>query len=695
MKILCPLCRSPLAFDPATKEDRIACTSCDSSFNTDRIRQAIQKVIQADGESPRPNASAGPARPAAPKSKPAGQLGQSGQATPSPPTKASEQSHSGSESKTSVSPASQSDSTTADDHVEIAVGSEPKVTPVLFSASERKQKRSKKRILTLFGLGAASIALLTTLVIIVQNQPDDNGLPSRLLEDASDKLAVDSEFSDQQPNQDSSQLPELPPKETEASKPQVVFSTVDEIDEPVSKPVNRIKAKGILDDCWLRTKNYLVELQADTPAGPKLATGTIIDSRGWVVTSHQAMAGATKIQVRKAIDLANPPSQRVLDEVRGIVSERPEHDLIILAINRQLVDTFEDIPFEPEDKVVSSRYLVQCQPPTALFPYQANETRVTKRASQDKLTGAIGERMKRLGLDKDINWIVHKQKSPLRAGSVLLDDEGKLLAMNSAASASYDEIAFAIPAIYIEKLRSTSNDSQLKPLAAAPAVAAGSPDQDDDPFSDEEDDDINDNGAEGRIALASLQELTETINRTGTECELFGWLPETEPQNDLFRQFLVALTTGEQRVIRSGDGSDSNQNEMVELIGDWKKKLERGLGVEANRDRDSQIAFNQKFAGLTGRNFFAGYAFVRYAASESPVVPIGRNAAAGDTIVFKFKGTSGELITNTKVDWPPMPPDSPWLVFGSTIAGHVRLGNGQSQTDPIQMGKVEIAIQAN
>ena len=685
MKILCPLCRSPLAFDPASKEERISCTGCDSSFNTDRIRQAIQQVIKADAAStqtapresaPKTNAGARPKPHAQPK-----------------PT---EQPNSGTAPKPDSQPREQV-SVQDEAPVNIAVGN-LKVAPAPFSPSERKRRRSKMRILTMFGLGAACVALLTTLIVIIQNQPEDNALPTQLLEDASDALAIGSETNNEQTNQAVNDLPEAPALETEEVKARTTFSTVDEVSKPAPKPVNRIKVKGILDDCWLRTRNYLVELQADTPSGPKLATGTIIDSRGWVVTSHQAMAGASKIHVRKANDLSNPPAERVVDQVRGIVAERPEHDLIILAINRQLVDTFEDIPFETEDKVVSSRYLVQCQPPTALFPYASNETRIDQRSPLSGLSGTNGERMKRIGLDEEINWIVHKQKSPLRAGSILLDDDGKLLAMNTAASANYDDFAFAIPAAYIENLRSTSNDGQLKPLATAQAATSSTPD--DDPFSDEEDDtevDVDSGEAATRdISMATLQELTETVNRTGTECELFGWWPETEPQDDLFRQFIQAFGTIEQRLDRSTDDSDSQQAAMVELIGDWKKKLELGLGIEADKDRDSQIAFNQKFAGLTsGKNVFAGYAFVKHPASESPIIPIGRNAEAGDTIVFEFKGTSALLITNTKAEWPPMPPDSPWLVIGSTIAGRIRLGDGQTKTKPIEMAKVEFAIQAN
>lgn len=538
----------------------------------------------------------------------------------------------------------------------------------------------------MIGLALASIVLLGVLIHIVRT-PSNAPFPDQLLTDATDRLADDPDGIDDA-SSESNRLPSIDEEPEPVVTERIPFAALDEPETTAAKPAIRIKSTGQLNKCWEKNRSYLVELQADTPAGPKFATGTIIDSRGWVVTSYQAMAGATKIHVRKAVELPTRLADRVKDQVRGIVAEQPEHDLIILAINRQFVDTFEDVAIEPNDNFVVGRYVIQCQPPTAAFPYHANEARIANRASRQDLESAHSERMSKLGIDANINWIIHEQLSPLRAGAILLDDNGKLVAMNTSASASYDKLAFAIPASYLEKLRAKSDDAQLQPLAT-PASKATAARQDDDPFSDE----VDEPADSAPVAVAntnqlSIKELVETVNRTGTECELFGWWPKTEPQIDLFRQFLRALIG----IANRADELDDDG----QLLGEWKKKMEVGLGVEASRGQEAQIAFNRQFAGLTvNRNVFAGFAFVKHPATESPLVAVGRDAEVSETIVFEIKGTSQLLITNTNPEWPPAPPDSPWLVVGTTIAGQVRLSNGDQSTAVIQMGKVVLVLQAN
>ena len=89
-------------------------------------------------------------------------------------------------------------------------------------------------------------------------------------------------FADQQGGFDPKNLDPLPPKRNPKRAPDrnADFFT-----------------KVQLEDCWREHHSRIVRLKIANSMGEKLALGTILDSRGWMLTSYRAIAGATQIRV--------------------------------------------------------------------------------------------------------------------------------------------------------------------------------------------------------------------------------------------------------------------------------------------------------------------------------------------------------------------------------------------------------------
>lgn len=672
MKFKCPVCKSVLEFD-VESDARAQCQKCDTSFSSATLRKAMGSNI---GHSASSKSNLKLDQTASPKPE----LKPNPESKPDPRQIVSE-------SMIDVRPVQARD----------VAGADSKISHETASLAQWRRKKQKKQLFVFLALAATAIAMVFAVAWVIRSQETDEAV-------ADGAAAVDSQpgltQGDTPPKNDAPFLPslsEIAKKDDEPAPPPKLFALVDKPSDKNNRPANRIKPKSVLDDCWFRTRSYLVELQADTSAGPRYATGCVVDSRGWIATSFQAMAGATAIHVRKARDAGSLEKDALVDTIRGVLASSPEHDLLLLAVNRRLVDTFEDLEIASDDKTVASQYLVQCQPPVVAFPYSALETRVSKRAKTSALAGPLAERLNRIGASSAINWILHEHQSPLRAGAILLNDEGKLVAMNTGLTGEHVKKLIAVPAGYINELKQSADDSRLTQLPIGSAASGGG-DAGGDQFSDPSEDVTIPVVAKD----SSDRQLSETLNRAGAECELFGWWPQTKAEEEQLRELLQALMIAARRSTGSDaadprDAFDEDDSDALQdQVAVWFKKLELGLGVEAEKDHAAQLAFNRKFANtFYGQDQpFAAFAFVRYSVVESPRIAVA-SKTVDETIAFEFKGTDGKVITNAKGHWPPMPPDSSWLIIGLPMQGEIRLRSNQGDRDVLQMADVEFVIQAD
>ena len=506
MKLKCPVCDSVIRFDKT--DTKIRCQLCESVFKKDKIL-AIYKsksLIRSSKEIQR--TVAGPSQ-----DTPADRAAPSDQNAPS--TKAALTHKKVFTENINVG--------TGDSTKESSDSSSAEINEITSATVIQKAKRTKKNLYVILSFCLIAIVLVVAIIWAVQRNQTQPAMASNADESVATETSegnerVDSE-ADREPTNNSSDA--VSTRAGEIPLPPPPREPFAELDSPAkgsnsfSKPTNLFKAKKMMDNGWFNLKPYLLELYADTPTGRKTATGMIVDSRGWVVTSYNAFKGASEIHLRRAVDVDRSDSKRVRDKVRGFIAVVPEHDLALLAINRRLIDTFEDLPLSnDENKLVASQYVIQAQPPSKLYPYAVEETQIRQTALISDLDSSISKRLEFRDFDPQIRWLGHENRAPMKIGAPLLDDNGDVLAMNTAAFDTTTKQTIALPAKYINDLKKFAVDKIL-PLPFGGNVAQ----QNDVPISTPV------------VAIdADSRSLSENLNRLGEQCQAFSWWAETDDE---------------------------------------------------------------------------------------------------------------------------------------------------------------------
>ncbi len=226
------------------------------------------------------------------------------------------------------------------------------------------------------------------------------------------------------------------------------------------------------DQVWQRINGYLVRLEITTPTGNREATGMIVDSRGWVVTSLSAIKNATTVKVTGAAKrLQDEPLWLELSDLaRGIVASDPQFDVAIIAINRSQVINLADPKLESVDNVVSSQRLLVARTPPPGQAAWITESRVGRRASYAELDEAQQRIIQKndLSASDPFRWIVCNMASESAiteqiSGSPILDLDGRVLAFTTGYS--LDGKMFAVPAnVVLKLLESIGTSPQLQPF---------------------------------------------------------------------------------------------------------------------------------------------------------------------------------------------------------------------------------------
>ena len=319
-----------------------------------------------------------------------------------------------------------------------------------------------------------------------------------------------------------------------------------------------------------------------------------------------------------------------------------------------------------------------------LFPKTTCESRILKRA----VLGEFGEldqaRLKRQKIDAGIRWIIHQQYSPLRYGAPIVNDQGSLVAMNTGFRTGNKHDMLSIPSSELLKFKNSADDT-VKPLPIAgsekiPVASNALPTGNKEPHSQSAESDVD---------------LVEKLSRLGKDCEIFGWLPQTENDETTFRDFISTFVALKQ--ILDDEQESESFDSIKAKLDDWQNKIDASLGSEGNLDRDQQETFNQRFADVAKKNddSFVGFVYVKFAALESPMIGIEDPNEKRETISLEFKGTEVSIITNVDPSWRPMPPDSPWLIIGRRLGGTVRIVDRDNNRESFHMTKVMTVIQSN
>ncbi len=329
-------------------------------------------------------------------------------------------------------------------------------------------------------------------------------------------------------------------------------------------------------DRWNSVQPHLVSLRVFDGLGTHDAVGTIVDSRGWVLTSYHAVAGASKIEVKASVHSIDDywEAEPLTDLVRGYVAEQKENDLVLLSINRRFVVAFSVIEPAVKNNVVESEYLLQCAPPSRENLYGGSETKIAKRAdfgSLDKAGQSFANRMQLGGAD--LVWLVATGTTVPLPGTPLFKIDGDLAAINVFNASQHH---YFLPVERVKSLLEHADDN-VKPLTEL-GISLVEP---------------------GPIAVSPSSDMYQPsvrLNQLTESCKVFNWIPQTREDYEVLQDFVGAYVTIE-KYAREKTGSTIVEEkkivEQIDQLGNLIRERAASLSIE-DESRLSQM--NKDFA---------------------------------------------------------------------------------------------------
>ena len=718
MRIECPICEYRFEVNDKPAEGKsLKCGSCDQSFS---FNESI--VVQETTPPALP-----PAKTANPSLPSSSRRPRSKTAAASPSTKQSP--------NTSLA-ASEFDPHTP--LIDSSTGDVPATKSAVntnINAQIMAARRRKSRIQQILFV-VAMVAMSTVLMFLLYySEPLGqwlNGTP------ATAAGTEDSLDDDPQPTDETGRS-EVPVNES-AQTGRGLLDGPPQIAKPVEtvityeRPRSDFLTNDLLEDIWLKTRPHLLQLNMDTPYGQQQATGVLIDSRGWMLTSYRAVQGASEITVTQSRRTADDDTETLTDLVRGVIAADPEYDLAILLVNRRFVTSFQDLAILETDRVVGSQHLVHCVPPTTQFPWAATECRIDFRRKQSEMDATESSALANRKLNRDdILWIGHHNQSPLNRGSILLTQQGELAGINVAASdLKPGSLAFAVPANHVLDLkRQASNQTtplplprvqpQRRPVASGgpeaplgnplpdvlptlsdglgselPQTLVGQPEQSlpmDDVGGPDQQPAIPNMDAPPipRANAAEVEVLAEesanrvislNLNQIGNRCREFGWWPTNDDQFGDLQTLAEHLVTVSE--LSNGPLDESEAETLRAQFEYWTREMQLGIQPAEGLSDEAVAGFNQAMEGALGvaDAAFLVFTTVHHGVMESPEIQIDPDALV-ETLTFRVTGRETMFLVNSNPQWPVMRPGTAWLILGKTARGRVRITGGENQADEV------------
>ena len=316
-------------------------------------------------------------------------------------------------------------------------------------------------------------------------------------------------------------------------------------------------------DCWTSVQPHLVSLTVYDGLGSHEAVGTIVDSRGWILTSYSAIKGASKIEVRSSVGSIKQltDAELLTDLVRGYIEVDKEKDLAVLAINRRFVIAFTFLELTRRNQVVEGQYLLQCAPPGEHNLHGSTESQVFFRGTIDQLDEASQNRIKRRRIvGNELIWLKANSSSPPAPGTPLFNTDNEFAAMSSFYQDKAGEfISYFVPVDQAVTLIDES-DGEIKPIS-----------------------DLG-TGKNGRvIAVAENNPLREKIvelNQLTKSCAEFDWIPKSLEQYQDFQLFGERYIEIEAEARRLSGSTIAEEQKIISLQNDLEATLrERFTGL--------------------------------------------------------------------------------------------------------------------
>ena len=460
------------------------------------------------------------------------------------------------------------------------------------------------------------------------------------------------------------------------------------------EPNPRILSRKAIDDTWLKVQPHLVELTAETAFGTNHATGILIDSRGWVLTSYRAIQGAREITVSQCRKAIEDPQAELTDLVRGVIASAPEHDLAILEVNRRFVTQFRDLPIVQEDLVVARQHLVQCASPSDEYPWPAVECPVQSRRTYEKFDQPQQQELDQLGYpENNTSWILHRVPSPRNRGAALINEKGELVGVTVQAFPANrsTDLCLATPAEFILALKQqASATSTPLPLPKLDPLGAHQLAEKDSPETPTEQAPVAEMDKPGELTVlpkeSEWRDLSLELNRSGQTCSQFGWWPDDEDEAADLQQFADQLASIG-RVIDEEQAADENEKTVLQgQIDYWWPQFSAGFQPADGLSEAAKVELNQRFAkGVKDESILnlVGFTKVHIPLSEGVIVN------AESCITFQLEGTETLVTAVPDEAWPALRPGTACLIVAELQPGVLFITDPENQeTEPSLMAKI-------
>ncbi len=207
---------------------------------------------------------------------------------------------------------------------------------------------------------------------------------------------------------------------------------------PLDPPKFAYLSPSVAKDQAAQLKPYMMLLEIESPAGTTYATGTIVDSRGYLLTSLPAVAGATKIKVssaRSSSQIKNQTAPPMSDNVANVVALSNAQQWVLLEVNRRFVLNAADIRIPVTDRIVSKQPLLRVVAPRFSGDHAVSEFRVDRRRPSSALTVQqkellrVSESVESSDITEDVNWLIGACSDYDQRGAALVSTKGALVGM--------------------------------------------------------------------------------------------------------------------------------------------------------------------------------------------------------------------------------------------------------------------------
>ena len=410
---------------------------------------------------------------------------------------------------------------------------------------------------------------------------------------------------------------------------------------------------------WNAVQPHLVGLKVFDGLGTHEAVGTIVDSRGWILTSYRVIKGASKIEVTASVNSIDDywSAEPLTDLVRGYIAEQKEDDLVLLSINRRFIVAFSLVQPATKNNVVEGEYLLQCAPPSRSNLYGGTESQIVKRGNLESIDAAGQSTARRMDLkEEDLIWLVGTGETPL-PGTPLFKIDGDLAAINvfNAQQRNY-----FLPVDQVKGMIAHADD-KVKPLRELGTSA----------------------GENIPVAVSTSSEMYESsvlLNRLAESCKVFNWIPQTREDYAVLSEFAEAYAIIEQYARQKAGSTIAEDRKFLAQQEQLENQIQQRVTSFSLEDELQLAEMNKKFAS-------------RDLQEASRHVPFFGQVHSVDIVnaqlILKLVGTESYVKAPFSPLGDPMRMQTKWLFFGQTTKSSRRVNYRISDSELVTAESVE------